>query len=327
MRVTPHRAAPGARGTARRAADQPDRASRGCRCSAVAAPCPDARGTAVPRPTALPDQPSPGLARDRPGDVPSVSDPAATTTSAGAPAAAQARPGNQGRVGRAIRRSALPADQYRPRCHHLRARRFPRGRRVRRRVRHPRAPHGQRSATRFRVRRRRRRGLSARGVCSWPWSLWLLAVLGGRLAPRARRSGAGAGRCACRSAASNRLNASLVSPARVSPTPANCPPGAVPPESRYLRAARQIGHHWHSGGSSVSVSVVAVSQTSSACLAPPSAAERGPHPARHLAADALGARLSSATAGNRQRGRCGRCPAECSYRQINPPDWDVSFID
>ncbi|MGH3211661.1 MAG: hypothetical protein ACRDNO_28275 [Trebonia sp.] len=82
-----------------------------------------------------------------------------------------------------------------------------------------------------------------------------------------RLPAAGAGRCACRSAASKRLNASLVSPARVSPTPANWPPGAVPPESRYLRAARQIGHHWHSGGSSVSSSVVAVSQTSSACLA------------------------------------------------------------
>jgi hypothetical protein len=65
-------------------------------------------------------------------------------------------------------------------------------------------------------------------------------------------------------AASNRLNASLVRPARVSPTPANWPPGGapVPPASRYLRAARQIGHHWHSGGSSVSTSVVAVSQTS-----------------------------------------------------------------
>jgi hypothetical protein len=65
---------------------------------------------------------------------------------------------------------------------------------------------------------------------------------------------------------SNRLNASLVSPARASPTPPNWPP-AVPPESRYLRAARQIGHHWHSGGSSVSSSVVAVSHTS-AVLAP-----------------------------------------------------------
>jgi hypothetical protein len=73
----------------------------------------------------------------------------------------------------------------------------------------------------------------------------------------------GAGRCACRNAASNRLNASLVSPARVSPTPANWLADDVPPDSRYLRAARQIGHHWHSGGSSVSSSVVAVSQTSS----------------------------------------------------------------
>ena len=39
----------------------------------------------------------------------------------------------------------------------------------------------------------------------------------------------------------------------------------MPPDSRYLRAARQIGHHWHSGGSSPGASVVAVSQTS-ACL-------------------------------------------------------------
>jgi len=49
----------------------------------------------------------------------------------------------------------------------------------------------------------------------------------------------------------------------VSPTPANWLADDAPPESRYLRAARQIGHHWHSGGSSVSSSVVAVSQMSS----------------------------------------------------------------
>ncbi|HEX7164958.1 MAG TPA: hypothetical protein VF223_27405 [Trebonia sp.] len=85
--------------------------------------------------------------------------------------------------------------------------------------------------------------------------------------PAGRPPAGGAGRCEARSAASNRLNASLVSPARVSPTPANWLP-PVPPESRYLRAARQIGHHWHSGGSSVGSSVVAVSQTS-ALLAPP----------------------------------------------------------
>ncbi len=67
------------------------------------------------------------------------------------------------------------------------------------------------------------------------------------------------------------LNASLVSPASVSPTPASCElsPALVPPESRYLRAARQIGHHWHSGGSSPGGSVVAVSQTL-AGLPPPS---------------------------------------------------------
>jgi len=70
-------------------------------------------------------------------------------------------------------------------------------------------------------------------------------------------------------AASNIPNASLVNPARVSPMPASGELAAwvAPPESRYLRAARQIGHHWHSGGSSPGASVVAVSQTS-ACLAP-----------------------------------------------------------
>ena len=67
-----------------------------------------------------------------------------------------------------------------------------------------------------------------------------------------------------RIAASKRLNASLVSPARASAAPANWPlrpaEGTLP--SRARRAARQIGHHWHSGGSSVGSSVVAVSQTS-----------------------------------------------------------------
>ncbi|HEX4399300.1 MAG TPA: hypothetical protein VH136_16800 [Trebonia sp.] len=63
-------------------------------------------------------------------------------------------------------------------------------------------------------------------------------------------------------------------PASTSVTPASWVPmsGApVLPESRYLRAARQIGHHWHSGGSSPGGSVVAVSHTL-ACLfalAPP----------------------------------------------------------
>jgi hypothetical protein len=78
-----------------------------------------------------------------------------------------------------------------------------------------------------------------------------------------------------RIAASNRLNASLVSPARASAAPANWPPspaeGVLPSLAR--RAARQIGHHWHSGGSSVGSSVVAVSQTSARFpalpLAPP----------------------------------------------------------
>jgi hypothetical protein len=70
-----------------------------------------------------------------------------------------------------------------------------------------------------------------------------------------------------RIAVSKRLNASLVSPARASAAPANCPlrPAAGTLPSLARRAARQIGHHWHSGGSSVGASLVAVSQTS-ACL-------------------------------------------------------------
>ena len=64
-------------------------------------------------------------------------------------------------------------------------------------------------------------------------------------------------------AASKMPNASRVSPASTSPTPASCEPSpeSVPPDSRYRRAARQTGHHWHSGGSSPGGSVVAVSQT------------------------------------------------------------------
>ena len=74
-----------------------------------------------------------------------------------------------------------------------------------------------------------------------------------------------------RSAVSKRLNASLVSPARASAAPANCPlsPADDPAPSLALRAARQIGHHWHSGGSSVGSSVVAVSQTSAFFFALP----------------------------------------------------------
>jgi hypothetical protein len=69
---------------------------------------------------------------------------------------------------------------------------------------------------------------------------------------------------AFRIAVSNRLNASLVSPARASAAPAIWSPNPVedPPESLARRAARQIGHHWHSGGSSVGSVVVASSQTS-----------------------------------------------------------------
>jgi hypothetical protein len=74
-----------------------------------------------------------------------------------------------------------------------------------------------------------------------------------------------------RIADSNRLNASRVSPARASAAPATCSlnPAEVPPESLALRAARQIGHHWHSGGSSVGSVVVASSQTSVCAFALP----------------------------------------------------------
>ena len=74
-----------------------------------------------------------------------------------------------------------------------------------------------------------------------------------------------------RIADSNRLNASLVSPARASAAPATCSlnPAEDPPDSLALRAARQIGHHWHSGGSSAGSVVVASSQTSVCALALP----------------------------------------------------------
>jgi hypothetical protein len=74
-----------------------------------------------------------------------------------------------------------------------------------------------------------------------------------------------------RMADSNRLNASLVSPARASAAPAICSlkPAEDPPDSLALRAARQIGHHWHSGGSSVGSVVVASSQTSRCDVALP----------------------------------------------------------
>jgi hypothetical protein len=87
-------------------------------------------------------------------------------------------------------------------------------------------------------------------------------------APPAGRRGAVGG---VRIADSNRLNASLVSPARASAAPATCSlnPAEDPPESLALRAARQIGHHWHSGGSSVGSVVVASSQTSMRALGLP----------------------------------------------------------
>ncbi|MCL2581793.1 MAG: hypothetical protein FWE35_04985 [Streptosporangiales bacterium] len=54
------------------------------------------------------------------------------------------------------------------------------------------------------------------------------------------------------------------------------PSPLVLPVSRYWRAARQIGHHWHSGGSSAAPggSVVAVSHTSAECCCPPPTVER-----------------------------------------------------
>jgi hypothetical protein len=74
-----------------------------------------------------------------------------------------------------------------------------------------------------------------------------------------------------RIAFSNRLNASLVSPARASAAPTIWSPNPAedPPESLARRAARQIGHHWHSGGSSVGSVVVASSQTSACAFALP----------------------------------------------------------
>ncbi|HEY6786806.1 MAG TPA: hypothetical protein VI365_05800, partial [Trebonia sp.] len=74
------------------------------------------------------------------------------------------------------------------------------------------------------------------------------------------------------------LNASCASPDSVSPTPASCDPspafGAGVPESRYLRAARQIGHQAHSGASSGGGSVVATSQTSPLVCLPPLIVDR-----------------------------------------------------
>ena len=74
------------------------------------------------------------------------------------------------------------------------------------------------------------------------------------------------------------LNASCASPVSVSLTPASCDPspalGAVLPVSRYRRAARQMGHHAHSGASSGGGSVVATSQTSPLVCLPPLIVDR-----------------------------------------------------
>jgi hypothetical protein len=96
-----------------------------------------------------------------------------------------------------------------------------------------------------------------------PAGVLVAAVLVAAVPPAGVAGPAGRGG-GVRIADSNRLNASLVSPARASAAPANWPlrpaEGTLPSLAR--RAARQIGHHWHSGGSSVGASVVAVSQTS-----------------------------------------------------------------
>ncbi len=194
-------------------------------------------------------------------------------------------PVDQGRLDRAIRRTPLPADRHRRRVRHLRSRRLPGGRRLRGRLRRPRASDGQRSATRLRARRRCRR-LSAPRSAGPAWSALVggvgvagvdavgAGVAGVGVAGCGVAAGGGGGRgLGARGAAgrrgavggvriadSNRLNASLVSPARASAAPATCSlnPAEDPPESLALRAARQIGHHWHSGGSSVGSVVVAV---------------------------------------------------------------------
>ena len=89
---------------------------------------------------------------------------------------------------------------------------------------------------------------------------------------------------------SSALIASWTADATASPAPeaARRGPG---PESRIRRAARQIGHHWHSGDSPTSggISLVAVSQTSAA-LSAAAAAERPAHLAADLLAHVLGAR-------------------------------------
>jgi hypothetical protein len=69
---------------------------------------------------------------------------------------------------------------------------------------------------------------------------------------------------------SSALNASWTADATASPAPDSCPP--MPgPESRIRRAARQMGHHWHSGASPSTggISFVTVSQTSVVALRPP----------------------------------------------------------
>jgi len=69
---------------------------------------------------------------------------------------------------------------------------------------------------------------------------------------------------------SSALNASWTAEATASPAPDSCPP--IPgPESRIRRAARQMGHHWHSGASPSTggISLVTVSQTSVVALRPP----------------------------------------------------------
>jgi hypothetical protein len=69
---------------------------------------------------------------------------------------------------------------------------------------------------------------------------------------------------------SSALIASWTADATAPPAPESCPPmpGLV---SRIRRAARQMGHHWHSGASPTSggISCVAVSHTSAVLVRPP----------------------------------------------------------
>ena len=199
---------------------------------------------------------------------------------------------------------------HRRRVRHLRARRLPGGRRLRRRasssscfgwttVGHPTpgpttVPSSERSHERglaLRGGRGGRRGGRPRrrgGAARWPGSA--SAGVGGVAVGGARgRLGGGAPRggvVGARIAVSNRLNASLVSPASASAAPASWSPSPVedPPESRPgarpgrsgttgTRAARRSGRWWWP------LPDVGVRLR-------PAAAHRGLHPVRHVPGNA-----------------------------------------